>query len=86
MSGAILQTAPLWGLAANPLALLALRESARPLDDVLRLDVVAGIAFRLIVIPVHRLLRVPRAFLRHLSPPFAQNRWGAYSGTCEAVA
>lgn len=84
MSGAALQTAPLCELTANPLALLALRESTRSLNDVLRLDVVAGIAFRLVV--VHRLLRMPRSFLSHLSPPFPMDRRGAYIGMAGGAA
>ena len=81
MSGAIPKTAPLFGLAANPGALVAFPEAARPLGDILRLDVVADVARRLVVMHVHRQRRVPRAFLRHVSPPFDWDRRGAYIGT-----
>lgn len=80
MSGAAHMTAPPQsaGLAANARAFLAFRQAASSLRHVLRLNVVAGVAGRLVVVSIHRLLRVPRAFLRHLSPP---SRRAAYSGS-----
>lgn len=89
MSGAAtaMTAPPRRSLAANSRALLALRESASPLNDVLRLDVVAGVALRLVVVAVHRLLRMPRAFLRHHLPPlFAEDDRGAYIGIAGVVA
>jgi hypothetical protein len=58
-------------LAADLLAARALRVSARAGRDVLRLDVVAHLARRFVVVDrmVTRKLRVPRRGLRHVGPP-----------------
>jgi hypothetical protein len=68
-------------------ALRALPQTARALSDILRLDVVAlGALVVVVVLFGARQLGMERRYLRHLSPPFAENRSGGYIGTAGGAA